>query len=74
MRGLQSGLITESAIPAPGRDLLARSWLECAKRIVTRAGTPPAIIHKVQRDMAEALQNDEVRAKLADLGLEARQA
>lgn len=38
--------------------------------IVTRAGTPPAITHKVQRDMAEALQNEDVRAKLAGLGLE----
>lgn len=38
--------------------------------IVVRAGTPAAIIQKVQRDMAEALQSDEVKSKLAGLGLE----
>jgi tripartite-type tricarboxylate transporter receptor subunit TctC len=38
--------------------------------IVTRAGTPAAIIAKVQRDMAEALRDDDVRAKLASAGLE----
>ena len=38
--------------------------------IVTRAGTPSAIVNKVQRDMAEALQQDDVRAKLASAGLE----
>jgi tripartite-type tricarboxylate transporter receptor subunit TctC len=35
-----------------------------------RAGTPPAIIQKIQRDMAEALRMEDVRGKLADLGLE----
>jgi len=38
--------------------------------IVTRAGTPPAIIARVRRDMAEALRQDDVRAKLANVGLE----
>jgi tripartite-type tricarboxylate transporter receptor subunit TctC len=38
--------------------------------IVTRAGTPTAIIEKMQRDMAEALRQDDVRAKLASAGLE----
>jgi tripartite-type tricarboxylate transporter receptor subunit TctC len=38
--------------------------------IVTRAGTPASIIAKVQRDMAEALRQDDVRAKLAGAGLE----
>ena len=38
--------------------------------IVTRAGTPPAVIRKVQRDMAEALQQDDVRAKLQGAGIE----
>ena len=38
--------------------------------IVARAGTPPAIVQKVQRDMAEALAAEDVRAKLAAQGLE----
>jgi len=38
--------------------------------IVTRAGTPPAIIARVRRDMAEELRQDDVRAKLANVGLE----
>ena len=38
--------------------------------IVTRAGTSPAIIAKVQHDMAEALAQPDVRAKLANVGLE----
>ena len=38
--------------------------------IVVRAGTPPAIVQKVQRDMAEALQAPDVRTRLSDLGLE----
>ena len=54
--------VAESGIP--GFDVT--SWYG----IVTRAGTPPAIIHKVQRDMAEALQQEDVRAKLAAAGLE----
>ena len=38
--------------------------------IVARAGTPPAVIRKIQRDMAEALQMPDVKEKLASLGLE----
>src|SRR6185436_4407278 len=38
--------------------------------IVVRSGTPPAIVQKVQRDMAEALQSPDVQSKLQDLGLE----
>jgi tripartite-type tricarboxylate transporter receptor subunit TctC len=48
----------------PGFDVT--SWYG----IVTRTGTPPAIVQKVQRDMAEALQSEDVKAKLAGLGLE----
>jgi tripartite-type tricarboxylate transporter receptor subunit TctC len=55
--------VAESGIP--GFDVT--SWYG----IVVRAGTPPAIIHKIQRDMAEALRMEDVRGKLADLGLEA---
>ena len=49
----------------PGFDVT--SWYG----IVTRAGTPPAIVQKIQRDMAEALQHEDVKARLASLGLEA---
>jgi tripartite-type tricarboxylate transporter receptor subunit TctC len=38
--------------------------------IVTRAGTPPSILQRLQRDMAEALQHEDVKARLASLGLE----
>ena len=38
--------------------------------LVTRAGTPPDVVEKIQRDVAEALRNEEVRARLAGLGLE----
>ncbi len=38
--------------------------------IVARSGTPPATIQKIQRDMAEALRTEDVRRKLAELGLE----
>ena len=48
----------------PGFDVT--SWYG----IVARAGTPPEVIRKVQRDMAEALQQPDVRAKLEGLGLE----
>lgn len=48
----------------PGFDVT--SWYG----IVTRAGTPQAIVQKVQRDMAKALQSDDVKAKLAGAGLE----
>jgi len=39
--------------------------------IVVRAGTPGAIVEKVQRDMAEALKSPDVVSKLDGLGLEA---
>jgi len=48
----------------PGFDVT--SWYG----IVVRSGTPPAIVQKVQRDMAEALQSPDVQSKLQDLGLE----
>jgi tripartite-type tricarboxylate transporter receptor subunit TctC len=48
----------------PGFDVT--SWYG----IVVRSGTPQAIIDKVQRDMAEALRQEDVRAKLAAAGLE----
>ena len=54
--------VAESGLP--GFDVT--SWYG----IVVRSGTPPAIIEKLQRDMAEALQMPDVQAKLADLGLE----
>jgi tripartite-type tricarboxylate transporter receptor subunit TctC len=38
--------------------------------LVVRAGTPADIVQKIYRDAAEALRNEEVRAKLAALGLE----
>ena len=55
--------VDESGLP--GFDVT--SWYG----IVTRAGTPPAIVQKIQRDMAEALQHEDVKARLASLGLEA---
>ena len=54
--------VAESGLP--GFDVT--SWYG----IVVRAGTPPAIVQKIQRDMAEALQMEDVKAKLAALGLE----
>jgi tripartite-type tricarboxylate transporter receptor subunit TctC len=54
--------VAESGIP--GFDVT--SWYG----IVTRAGTPRAIVQKVQRDMAEALESAEVKARLSSLGLE----
>ncbi len=54
--------VAESGLP--GFDVT--SWYG----IVTRAGTPPAIVRKLQRDMAEALAAEDVKAKLAGLGLE----
>jgi tripartite-type tricarboxylate transporter receptor subunit TctC len=48
----------------PGFDVT--SWYG----IAVRAGTPAAIIQKIQRDMAEALQSPDVVEKLAGLGLE----
>ena len=54
--------VVESGLP--GFDVT--SWYG----VVVRAGTPPAVIQKIQRDMAEALQAEDVKAKLAGLGLE----
>ncbi|MEP7058947.1 MAG: tripartite tricarboxylate transporter substrate binding protein, partial [Caldimonas sp.] len=48
----------------PGFDVT--SWYG----LVVRAGTPAAIVQKLQRDIAEVLKSDEVGAKLAGLGLE----
>ena len=48
----------------PGFDVT--SWYG----IVVRAGTPPAIVQKVQRDIAEALKAPDVQAKLSNYGLE----
>ena len=48
----------------PGFDVT--SWYG----IVVRSGTPREIIDKIQRDMAEALRDPGVKAKLASLGLE----
>ncbi len=54
--------VVESGLP--GFDVT--SWYG----IVTRAGTPQAIIRKIQSDMAEALGQEDVRASLAGAGLE----
>ncbi len=54
--------VAESGLP--GFDVT--SWYG----IVVRSGTPPAIVEKIQHDMAEALRDEGVRAKLAGLGLE----
>jgi tripartite-type tricarboxylate transporter receptor subunit TctC len=54
--------VAESGLP--GFDVT--SWYG----IVTRSGTPAAVVQKIQRDMAEALQSEDVRAKLGGLGLE----
>ncbi len=54
--------VAESGLP--GFDVT--SWYG----IVVRAGTPPAVIDKIQRDIAEALRDPGVKAKLAALGLE----
>ena len=48
----------------PGFDLT--SWYG----LVTRAGSPPAVVRKIHADSVEALRSDEVRAKLQTLGLE----
>jgi tripartite-type tricarboxylate transporter receptor subunit TctC len=48
----------------PGFDVT--SWYG----IVARAGTPPATVQKLQRDMAEVLGSEDVKTKLAGLGLE----
>ena len=54
--------VAESGLP--GFDVT--SWYG----IVARAGTPPAIVQKVQADMAEALKSPDVLAKLEAQGLE----
>jgi len=54
--------VAESGIP--GFDVT--SWYG----LVTRAGTPPAIIDKIQRDAAEVLRYPDVRSRFAGLGLE----
>ncbi len=54
--------VAESGIPG----FEVTSWYG----IVARAGTPPAVVKKIQVDMAEALATEDVRAKLAGLGLE----
>lgn len=54
--------VAESGLP--GFDVT--SWYG----IVVRAGTPPAVVQKIQRDMAQALQAEDVKSKLAGLGLE----
>ena len=38
--------------------------------LVTRAGTPPEVVRKIHADVVEALRSEEVRGKLAGLGLE----
>jgi len=38
--------------------------------LVTRAGTPREIVEKIHRDAVEALSSEDVRSKLAGLGLE----
>jgi tripartite-type tricarboxylate transporter receptor subunit TctC len=48
----------------PGFDVT--SWYG----IVVRAGTPPAVVQKVQRDIADALKAPDVQTKLAGYGLE----
>ncbi len=48
----------------PGFDVT--SWYS----IVAPAGTPPAVIERLQREIAGALDNPDVRAKLAGLGAE----
>ena len=48
----------------PGFDVT--SWYS----IVVPAGTPPAVIERLQQEIARALDNPDVRAKLAGLGAE----
>ena len=58
------GVPTVAESGYPGFDVT--SWYG----IVAKSGTPPAIVRKVQADMAEALKQPDVAKKLADLGLE----
>ena len=55
--------VAESGIP--GFDVT--SWYG----LIVRSGTPPHIVQKLHRDIAETLKQEDVRAKLAALGLEA---
>jgi tripartite-type tricarboxylate transporter receptor subunit TctC len=54
--------VAESGLP--GFDVT--SWYG----LVVRAGTPPEIVQKISRDASEALRSEEVRGKLAGLGLD----
>jgi len=54
--------ISESGLP--GFD--ATSWFG----LVTRAGTPPAVVRKIQVDVADALKSGAMRGQLEPLGLE----
>ena len=54
--------VAESGLP--GFDVT--SWYG----IVVRSGTPPGVVQKIRRDMAEALQAGDVQSRLAGLGLE----
>ena len=38
--------------------------------IIVRSGTPPQVVQKLHRDIVEALKQEDVRARLAGLGLE----
>jgi tripartite-type tricarboxylate transporter receptor subunit TctC len=44
----------------------AQAWLS----IVAPAGTPPALVARVQRDVAAAMAEPELRARMAELGIE----
>jgi tripartite-type tricarboxylate transporter receptor subunit TctC len=48
-------------------DFVVRDW----QGIVARAGTPDAVVHKINRAIREAMQAAEVRALLAKLGADA---
>jgi tripartite-type tricarboxylate transporter receptor subunit TctC len=54
--------VAESGLP--GFDVT--SWYG----LVVRAGTPAEIVQRIYRDASEALRSEEVRSKLAGLGLE----
>jgi tripartite-type tricarboxylate transporter receptor subunit TctC len=54
--------VAESGLP--GFDVT--SWYG----LVVRSGTPPEVVRKIQRDVADVLRMDDVRAKLDDLGLD----
>src|SRR5437763_5770570 len=54
--------VAESGLP--GFDVT--SWYG----FVVRAGTPQAIIDRIQRDSADALHSPDVQSRLAELGLE----